>query len=103
MNDLRPQPNEHELVGCWIRVDGKVDGDETCLRIEALIKEHFEYLGKDWSRWETLYRDPVDQRLWEQTYPHGEMHGGGPPALRCISQEAAKEKYGKDILNGPLT
>jgi hypothetical protein len=44
--------------------------------------------------WETLYRDPSDGRYWERTYPSGELHGGGPPALRCMTADEARRKYG---------
>ena len=43
--------------------------------------------------WQLLYRDPKDGRLWEQTSPQGEMHGGGPPRLAVISEEEARKRY----------
>lgn len=43
--------------------------------------------------WETLYQDPADLRFWELTYPHGEMHGGGPPTLKSLTVQEAKSKY----------
>ena len=43
--------------------------------------------------WEKLFQDPKDNRLWELIYPKGEMHGGGPPKLRFISNEDAISKY----------
>lgn len=42
-----------------------------------------------------LYEDPVDGRLWEHSYPKGDMHGGGPPALTVITLESARAKYKK--------
>jgi hypothetical protein len=59
-------------------VGNTVVGDETCRRIERLIKKHLVELGRDRFGWEVLYRDPNDGRFWELTYPHGEMHSGGP-------------------------
>ena len=32
-------------------------------------------------------------RLCERTYPQGEMQGGGPPRLRVLSEEEARQKY----------
>lgn len=32
--------------------------------------------------WEIEYEDPVSGERWLLDYPHGEMHGGGPPRLR---------------------
>jgi hypothetical protein len=29
----------------------------------------------------------------EHTYPHGEMHGGGPPALDCLAPEEVSARY----------
>jgi hypothetical protein len=43
--------------------------------------------------WESLFLDPADGRLWERFYPAGEMHGGGPPALRRITIVEAEAKY----------
>jgi hypothetical protein len=31
--------------------------------------------------------------LWERTYPHGTMQGGGPAQLRCLSLDEAHAKY----------
>ena len=40
-----------------------------------------------------LYRDPNDNRLWELIYPQSEMHGGGPPELRNLTFNEARQKY----------
>jgi hypothetical protein len=86
-------PNETEIVGNWITVDGQVRADEACHRIGMLTEHSFEKLGADPTGWETLYRDPTDGRLWECVYPKSEMHGGGPPTIRVLSIEQAIEKY----------
>jgi len=91
----RLRPDERELIGEWIRVDDQIDGDYTCKRIQFLTEEYLKELGKDWSGWETLFRDPTDGRYWERTYPHSDWHGGGPPALFNLSEEEAREKYTK--------
>jgi len=44
--------------------------------------------------WSTLYCDPSDRRLWEMTYPQGDLHGGGLPVLRVIVREEAIRRYG---------
>jgi hypothetical protein len=93
---MKLQPNETELVGKWI-ADGKaVRADATCERIKWLIESHLKQIvfSPKYGAWETLFQDPDDQRYWERTYPQSEMHGGGPPALRCLSPEQAKAKYG---------
>lgn len=84
---------EVEIVGKWIVVDGSVVGDDACIRVQTLTQDYLEKIGKDWSGWETLYLDPNDGRYWERTYPHGEMHGGGPPALIKLSEAEARIKY----------
>ena len=86
-----------EILDIAIRIEknGEVVGDSTCKRIEFLISEHLEIIGKDDSGWDTLYLDPNDGRYWEHTYPKSHMHGGGTPALIHISEEEAKKKYYK--------
>jgi hypothetical protein len=91
MTDL--QPDETLLTGDLI-VDGTtVVGDDVCRRIEWLLESRLDRLAADASGWETLYRDPRDGRLWERTYPQGEMHGGGPPQLSVVAAEDASSKY----------
>jgi hypothetical protein len=86
-------PFETEIIGSWIFNNGKMAGDDVCQRIKSLVKTDLTLVAKDWSGWETLYRDDKDGRYWEHTYPHSEMHGGGPPALFVISSEDATRKY----------
>jgi hypothetical protein len=86
--------DETSLDGQWLLVDSRVVADETCQRIEWLISSQLNEIVSDYSGWETLYRDPNDGRSWELTYRYGYMHGGGPPSLRVLSPEGAREKYG---------
>ena len=69
------------------------------LRIEALITTHLRAVVTTSDGWDRLYLDPDDGRLWELTYPHGEMHGGGPPELREIDVTAARDRYGYGLSN----
>ena len=94
MNEL--SPTEHDLIGNWVVTERGVRGDDTTERIEWLTKNVLEKVADSpqWGAWETLFRDPVDGRLWERTYPMGEMHGGGPPRLTTIAVEQARAKYG---------
>jgi hypothetical protein len=87
------QPWETIMVGQWIVENGRVVADQTSQRIARLIKENLVEVGRDASGWDVLYRDPEDDRLWELIYPHSEQHGGGPPELRALSVEKAKQKY----------
>ena len=86
-------PGETVLTGDWLPEGGRVVADDVCRRIEWLVESRLERLAADASGRDTLYRDPRDGRLWERTYPRGEMHGGGPPQLSVVSPEAAAAKY----------
>jgi len=92
-------PHETELTGKWIVEGREARRDAICERIEWLIAEHLKQLAvsEQWGAWETLFRDPDDGRYWERTYPQGEMQGGGPPQLRCLSADEAKRKYGDAV------
>jgi hypothetical protein len=88
------EPDEVDLRGDWlVQDDRSVVGDATEKRIEWLITHKLERIANDWSGWETLYRDPRDGRLWELTYPQGEMQGGGPRRLHVLSPDEAAAKY----------
>lgn len=88
-------PQETEIIGRWIAVDQSVKADDTCNRIKRLIANTLEHVAFDPKAggWETLFRDRSDGRYWERTYPQSEMHGGGPPSLRCLPENVAVQKY----------
>jgi hypothetical protein len=86
-------PSEMLLIGKWLSCNGRIVGDETCERIIELVRSHLSEVERDASGWDVLYRDPKDERLWELTYPQSELHGGGPPQLRCLTLEEARTKY----------
>ena len=91
MNEL--SPDETLVEGKWL-FDGKeVTADDVCERIKWLVSEVLEKVGVDESGWETLYKDPKDNRLWVHYYPQGEMLGGGPPALKVITDEEAQDIF----------
>jgi hypothetical protein len=91
---IKLRPDETQLTGRWVRAGSKVVGDDTCARIHRLTSELLVELVRDASGWNTLYRDPQDGRLWELSYPKGDLHGGGPPQLSCIAERRAKDVYG---------
>lgn len=87
-------PGEVDLRGDWlVRQDRSVVGDANEQRIEWLTTQKLEGIANDSSGWGTLYRDPRDGRLWELTYPQGEMQGGGPRRLHVLSRDEAAAKY----------
>ena len=85
---------EVDLRGDWVvQEDRSVVADAVEQRIQWLTTQKLERIANDCSGWETLYRDPRDGRLWELTYPHGEMHGGGPRRLHVLARDEAAAKY----------
>jgi hypothetical protein len=86
--------DETEIRGHWKWVGFKVEEDANSRRIDALVRDYLRLCGADETGWTTLYVDPNDGRFWELTYPQPDTHGGGPPMLRWLSDDAAKEKYG---------
>lgn len=82
--------DEEEIVGHRIVRDGTVDGDEATKRINYLITEKLTRFAS--SGWETVFVDPNDGRYWLLYYPQSELHGGGPPALKHISEAEAKAR-----------
>jgi hypothetical protein len=89
------EPSETVLTGQWILQGGRPVADDVCKRILALANSYLVEVGRDASGWNVLYRDPNDGRYWELSYPQGELHGGGPPQLRCLTTEEARQKYGE--------
>jgi hypothetical protein len=87
------KPAKTVIAGGWISDNGCMVGDGVLKRIRALTESYLVGIGKDTSGWLVLYRDPFDGRYWELTYPQGEMQGGGPPELRCISAEEARQTF----------
>ena len=91
------ESHETELVGKWIHEGKRVRGNEACVRIQWLIAEVLQQIGVDERSggWDKLFRDPVDGRCWLLTYPHSEMHGGGPPVLKHLplTDQEVKEKF----------
>jgi hypothetical protein len=89
-------PEEVEIIGSWVMVNGRMTEDDTSHRISSLIKTELQHVATTKDGWEKLYRDR-DGRYWELTYPQSEMQGGGPPALILTSIESAHQKYGVPV------
>src|SRR6185503_12024162 len=53
---IKLKPEERDLIGKWEFVDGKVIGDATTARIDALVEKELEKVGNDPTGWDTLYR-----------------------------------------------
>lgn len=81
---MKPKPDEEQIVGHWIFENGKMIGDENCGRIYMLTASYFKKIEVVDGGWSTIYQDPETLIYWKLTYPKGELHGGGPPALYRI-------------------
>ena len=89
---------ESEIVGRWIeRPDGQLVSDQSCDRIDWLIKYSLKEVSVNGDNWEALYQNPMDGAYWEISYPSSHMHGGGPPKLSKLSGSLVREKYGESI------
>lgn len=73
-----------------------------CARIETLRDSYLVELAHGTSGWNTLYRDPEDGRLWELSYPQGELHGGGPPQLALLAVRQAVHRYGSEAVDAGM-
>ena len=51
--------------------------------IFTVLFAELDLVKKD--NWAILYRHRETDELWDVTFPHGEMHGGGPRRLRRLS------------------
>lgn len=86
-------PEETQIVGGLELKNGRVKNDHHLDRIWTLISTSLLKIATAADGWEQLYQDPRDGRYWELYFPHGEMQGGGPPALRVIEPQAVRRKY----------
>ena len=68
--------------------------DEVDQRIFWLVSRRLTLLTVADGGWRQLYRDPRDGRLWELSFPHGSLHGGGPRRLEAITSAVASAIYG---------
>jgi hypothetical protein len=90
---MKIRDDETQITGHWL-FDGKsVLGDDNCNRIDLLRASYLKYISADKSGWRKLYQDPEDGRYWQLNFEHGEMQGGGPPSLLCLSELEIKELY----------
>lgn len=94
---MKLSKSDEKIVGAWANINGKIIENEQCEQIKHLTKNYLIRLANDYSGWDVLYYDPYDNRLWELIYPHSELAGGGPPLLRVISLEQARDKYSFDL------
>jgi hypothetical protein len=90
---MRLDPDENDLQGKWILIEGRIVGDEVTARIEQLIRAYLKKVATDQSGWEVRYRDLIDGRYWELPIQWVAQRAGGPPRLAVLAAEQAKRKY----------
>jgi hypothetical protein len=90
--------SETVLTGKCILRDGRPVADDVCKRILALANSYLVEVGRAQGGWDVLYRDPNDGRYWELIYPQSELQGGGPPLLKCLAVDDARQKYGAQVI-----
>lgn len=88
--------DERLLVGRFLTAGAVLKPDEIEQRIEILLSSWLVHLADDpvTGAWRRLYKDPSDGRLWELTFPQGEIHGGGPRCLKAIAPYEATNTFG---------
>ena len=86
------RPDETRIEGHWGSNRGCAVRDANCHRIVLLVTSHLRRLAAA-EEGRALFLDPADGRLWELTFPHAGMRGGGPPDLRTVSREEASRRY----------
>jgi hypothetical protein len=96
-NEMPIGPDEVEIIGSWVMVNGRLTEDDAARRITSLVETELKHIATTQDGWEKLYLDPQDGRFWELTYPRGEMQGGGPQALLLARPQKVQEKYGVSI------
>ncbi len=84
---------EIKIQGKWLLVNNHIEEDEASKRIYHLISSYLSKITTDTSGWYILYQDEGDGRYWELSYEQGELQGGGPPTLTCISLEDIQKRY----------
>lgn len=86
------QPWETALVGEIAFENGAIVSNDVAIRIDGLLASGL-LEATAYGNWCVLYRDRVDGRLWELTWPQGSLQGGGPPSLHVLSVDEARERY----------
>lgn len=85
---------EHLLLGSWNEPGTGAVHDRVDQRILWLVSRRLSLIGVAEGGWRQLYRDPRDGRLWELSFPHGSLHGGGPRRLEVVGSDVASATYG---------
>lgn len=82
---IRLQPSvegDASACFCGCGTQSKYEGTQAVGFVRGLHE-----VWDDVAKWRVLYRCERCESLWEETFPHGEQHGGGLPLLKRVSKE----------------
>ena len=84
-------PDPPDLTDQWIMRSGQISNEGDAAAIDELLSSELDHIAASDGGWRRLYRHRATGRLWELSYPHSEMHGGGPRRLRELPSNSVKE------------
>lgn len=93
-------PGESMLRGRWLSTAAGPVPDAVEQRIRWLVAHRLDPLGSATDGWDWLFRDRVDGRLWELTFPEGMLLHSGPRLLRVIDAATSSAKYPRPPRDG---
>jgi hypothetical protein len=62
--------------------------------VENYISLNLVKVATDKSGWDTLYLNTTSNQYWVCTNQNAEMHGGGQPELKQVTELVAKKEFG---------
>jgi hypothetical protein len=89
-----------ELRETWESRDGKVVAAGDTVMINEWLASKLEKVRAD--NWRILYRHRESGEFWELTYPHGELHGGGPRLLRRVTWYVVELRLSASTAQAPV-
>jgi len=65
---------------------------------EDYARSHLTHVKTNDDTWRSLFVCRETGTYWRESFPTSEAHGGGPPVLEILSDEAARAEFGSDIV-----
>ena len=73
------------LIEQWVIDKSGMGASGDAQRIDVLLESELTKVAVADGGWRKLYQHRATGRFWELSYPHGELHGGGPRQLVELS------------------